>query len=153
MDKSAVDAVLESYPRIYFVCHTRHVQDPATGDRLSAHQVSILDHLSATKPTNLAELASHMGVTASTMSLATDRLEDGGYVRRSRDKSDGRRLRLVLTSKGERIRKAYSVLDSQKVRAVLAQLSGLEQAEAVRGLELLAQAAIDYMRIRKERTA
>jgi len=150
MDKSAVSAVLGCYPRIYFACHTRHVQDPSTGHTLSAHQASILAHLSTIEPTCLAELASHMGVTASTMSLATDRLEEGGFVRRSRDKSDGRRLRLLLTSKGERTRKAHSFLDPQKVKAVLAQLSRRERAEAVRGLELLARAAAGYMRVSQE---
>jgi MarR family transcriptional regulator, organic hydroperoxide resistance regulator len=152
MDKSAVSAVLMCFSRIYFACHTRHVRDPATGRTLSAHQAGILDHLSTIAPTSLAELASHMGVTASTMSLATDRLEEGGFVRRCRDKSDARRLRLLLTSRGERIRKAHSVLDPQKMKAVLARLSRLERAEAVRGLELLARAAAGCMRIGKELT-
>jgi hypothetical protein len=67
------------------VCHTRHVQGPASGDRLSTRQVSILDHLSTPEPQTLAELAAPMGVTPSTMSLAADRLEGSGYLRRSRE--------------------------------------------------------------------
>jgi MarR family transcriptional regulator, organic hydroperoxide resistance regulator len=153
MSESAVDIVLECYPRIYFACHTRHVQDPASGDRLSAHQVSILDHLSATEPQTLAELAAHMGVTPSTMSLATDRLEEGGYVRRSRDKGDARRLRLLLTSKGERIRRAYSALDPARVKGMLTQLAAAERVAAVRGLELLARAASAHMKGRRELAA
>jgi DNA-binding MarR family transcriptional regulator len=137
----AVAAILELYPRIYFACHTRHVRDPESGAGLSVHQVSILDHLSMTDPTSLAELAAHMGVTPSTMSLAVDRLEEDGHVRRARDRRDARRLRLLLTAKGKRIREAHSVLDSEKVRAMLTQLSAREKAEAVRGLELLARAA------------
>jgi DNA-binding MarR family transcriptional regulator len=141
VSRSAVAAVLEHYPRIYFACHTRHVRDPATGDNLSSHQVSILDHLSVTDPTSLAELAAHMGVTPSTMSLAIDRLETQGYVRRSRDRADRRRLRLLLTGKGQRIREAHSVLDPQKVRTLLSRLTEAERADALRGLELLARAA------------
>lgn len=141
MKLSAVDAVLEHYPRIYFACHTRHVRDPRTGATLSSHQVSILDHLSRTEPTSLAELASHMGVTPSTMSLAVDRLELDGYVRRVRDGADKRRLQLTLTAKGQRIRESHSVLDRAKVGAMLARLSETERASAVRGLELLALAA------------
>ena len=119
MKPSPVDAVLEHYPRIYFACHTRHARDPRTGETLSSHQVSILDHLSRTDPTSLAELAAHMGVTASTMSLAVDRLEAQGYV----------------------LRESHSVLDRQKVGAMLARLSETARASAVRGLELLALAA------------
>jgi DNA-binding MarR family transcriptional regulator len=138
---SAIDAVLEHYPRIYFACHTRHVRDPRTGRTLSSHQVSILDHLSRTEPTSLAELATHMDVTPSTMSLAVDRLESDGYVRRGRDDTDKRRLQLTLTAKGQRIREAHSVLDRDKVGAMLAQLSETERAAALKGLALLALAA------------
>jgi DNA-binding MarR family transcriptional regulator len=141
MQRSAVKAVLELYPRIFFACHTRHVRDPESGASLSAHQVSILDHLSADAPTSLAELAAHMGVTASTMSLAIDRLEGEGYVKRARDRKDARRLRLLLTAAGLRIREAHSVLDAEKVGAMLAHLNAAERNDAIRGLELLARAA------------
>jgi len=136
-----VAAVLEHYPRIYFACHTRHVREPLSGDVLSSHQVSILDHLSTSEPTSLSELAAHMGVTASTMSLGTDRLVAGGYVRRARDRADKRRLRLLLTAKGQRVREAHSVLDPVRVGAVLKRLSEPDRARALRGLELLARAA------------
>lgn len=141
-----VAAIMELYPRIYFACHTRHVRDSVTGAQLSAHQVSILDHLSPAEATSLAELASHMGVTPSTMSLAIDRLEAEGYVRRARDRRDGRRLRLLLTARGERIRQAHSVLDARKVRAMLSGLSPAEQADAIRGLALLGRAAAGVMK-------
>ena len=143
--QSAVKAVLELYPRIYFACHTRHVRDPESGATLSSHQVSILDHLSADDPTSLAELAAHMGVTASTMSLAIDRLEGEGYVKRARDREDARRLRLLLTASGQRIREAHSVLDAEKVDAMLARLSAAERKDAIRGLELLARAALQQI--------
>ena len=150
MKSLLVKAVLELYPRIYFACHTRHVRDPATGASLSAHQVSILDHLSASEPTSLAELAAHMGVTASTMSLSIDRLEDEGYVERNRDRADARRLRLLLTRKGQRIRDAHSVLDAGKVEAMLSRLTSAERADAVRGLELLACASSEQMSLQKK---
>src|SRR6185295_14786673 len=102
---SSVRAVLDAYPRIYFACHRRHVHDPA-GGLLSARQASILDHLDAVEPTSLNELAAHMGVTASTMSIAIDRLEQSGYVVRERETSDRRRLGLRLTEAGERVREA-----------------------------------------------
>ena len=138
---SDVDAVLRNYPRIYFACHTRHVVDPKTSQSLSAHQVSILDHLHLSEPTSLSELAAHMGVTMSTMSLGVDRLERDGYVRRTRDRNDKRRLRLLLSGKGQRIREAHSVLDRDKVSALLGRLTEGERRAALHGLELLARAA------------
>jgi DNA-binding MarR family transcriptional regulator len=137
----AVRQVLTLYPRLYFACHTRHVRDPASHRLLSRHQASILDHLDELDPTTVNDLARHMGVTAATMSLALDRLERAGYVRRTRDNADRRRVNLRLTAAGVRIREASSVLDPPSVEALVARLTDEERETAVRGLALLAGAA------------
>ncbi len=129
------------YPRIYFACHSRHVRDPQSQKLLSRHQASILDHLDEIDPTTLNHLAGHMGVTAGTMSLSIDRLEQKGYVVRLRDAADRRRVHLRLTSAGVRIRGANSVLDPARVEALVARLTDEERTEAIRGLALLAGAA------------
>jgi MarR family transcriptional regulator, organic hydroperoxide resistance regulator len=138
---TAARQVLRLYPQIYFACHTRHVRDPLSDRLLSRHQASILDHLDEVDPITLTDLSRHMGVTAGTMSLAMDRLERKGYVVRLRDAADKRRVHLRLTSAGVRVREATSVLDPQRVEALLARLDDGQRAEAVRGLMLLADAA------------
>ena len=145
MSNPGVRAVLEHYPKIFFVCHTRHRRDPATRRQLSAHQGSILDHLDDVQPTSVNGLARHMGVTASTMSLSIDRLERKGYVRRARDARDGRRVLLRLTPAGVRVKQAQSVLEPARVRGMLEQLPSAERASALRGLALLADAAQRFM--------
>jgi DNA-binding MarR family transcriptional regulator len=141
-----VRRLLEAYPRIFFACHTRHVRDPETGGELSAHQASILDHLDEIDPMSMTSLADHMGVTVATMSLAIDRLERRGYVRRGRDPKDGRRVLLRATAAGVRLREAKSVLDPIRVDQVLNQLSPADRAAALHGLALLARASNDFMR-------
>ena len=136
-----VRQVLTFYPRIYFACHTRHIRDPRTSRRISAHQVGILDHLDEIEPTGLNDLAKHMGVTASTMSLTVDRLARDGYVKRGPDPRDGRRVALRVTRSGARLRDQMSVLDPELVAAMLKRLSAAKRREALRGLELLAHAA------------
>ena len=141
-----VRALLDAYPRIYFACHTRHVRDPATGDDVSAHQASILDHLDEVDPLSMTDLADHMGVTVATMSLAIDRLERRRYVRRDRDPQDRRRVLLRVTPAGVRLREAKSVLDPMRVEQVLAQLSAADRETALNGLNLLARASERRMR-------
>ncbi len=145
MADHATKQVLEHYPRIFFACHSRHVRDPGTRRVLSAHQASILDHLDEVEPTNLRDLARHMGVTDSTMSIAVERLARRGYVIRGRDPEDGRRVHLTLSAAGVRVRDAQSVLDPQRVRRMLARLSPAERSEALQGLALLARAAREEM--------
>ena len=122
MSHAEVDTVLRCYPQIYFACHKRHVRDEQTQSVLSGHQASILDHLDDVQATSLFDLARHMGVTASTMSLTIDRLQRTGYVLRARSKVDRRRVDLLLTPAGVRIKKQQKVLEPELVAAVLAHL-------------------------------
>ena len=141
MPSDAVRQVMELYPRIYFACHRRHVRDPKSGRVLSAHQGSILDHLDEREPLMLHELARHMGVTPSTMSLQIEQLVRKGYVVRERDKRDARRLKLRLSGDGARVREANSVLDTERVASMLMRLSDEERNAGLAGLGLLAKAA------------
>lgn len=144
--RQEVDTVMECYPQIYFACHRRHVRDEQTKAVLSAHQASVLDHLDEVDGTSLLELAKHMGVTASTMSLTVDRLERGGYVTRERSKDDKRRVDLLLTRSGVRIKKQQKVLEPELVQAMLARLEPGKRRQALHGLELLAEAAVEMIR-------
>src|SRR6185503_4054294 len=129
--QQAARDVMALYPRIYFACHTRHVRDPHSQKLLSRHQASILDHLDEIDPMTLNDLARHMGVTAATMSIAIDRLERKGFVARTRDTVDKRRVHLRLTTAGLRVREASSVLDPPRVEALLARLSDEDREAAI----------------------
>jgi MarR family transcriptional regulator, organic hydroperoxide resistance regulator len=150
---AALSAVMTLYPRIYFACHTRHVRDPQNSRLLSRHQASILDHLDEIEPTTVMDLASHMGVTAATMSLSIDRLERKGYVVRLKDAKDRRRVHVRLTGAGVRMRESTSVLDAARVEALVARLSDDERTRAIDGLGLLARAAQEQMAASRDRSA
>lgn len=141
-----VERLLAAYPRIYFACHQRHVRDPEGGGELSAHQASVLSHLDSVDPTRLGELAEHMGVTDSTMSLGIKRLERDGYVRRDPDPDDGRAVQIRLTEAGERMRRAQSVLEPRWVAAVLESMEAADREVGLEGMELLAAAADELVR-------
>jgi len=145
MSRAEVETVLRCYPRIYFACHRRHIRDERTDNVISAHQASVLDHLDDVENTSLLDLARHMGVTASTMSLTVDRLERGGYVTRERSGEDRRRVDLRLTPAGVGIKRQQKVLEPELVAAVLDRLNERNRRRALRGLELLAEAASDWL--------
>jgi DNA-binding MarR family transcriptional regulator len=141
MPRADLDLVLRCYPQIYFACHRRRVRDEKTQKAISAHQASILDHLDGVEATSILDLARHMGVTASTMSLTADRLERGGYVRRERSKQDARRVEVRLTPAGVRIKRQQKALEPELISAMLGKLDEKRRKKALRGLELLAEAA------------
>jgi len=148
MVQEAARQVMDLYPRIFFACHQRHRRDPETRRLLSAHQASILDHLDEVEATGLLDLAMHMGVTASTMCISVSRLARQGYVRRGRDPRDGRRVALRLTAAGVRVKDASSVLEPERVEAMLARLSPEDLQAGITGLALLARAAQEEMHSR-----
>jgi DNA-binding MarR family transcriptional regulator len=143
------DDFIALYSQIYFACHTRHVHDPDSGTRVSARQASILSHLDSVEPTPLSQLAEHMGVTVSTMSISVDRLVRQGYVVRDRSENDARVRHVRLTAAGERLRAAQKVLEPRLVRAMLSRLSPADRAVALRGLELLGAAAREQAKERR----
>ncbi len=79
----------------------------------------------------------------STVSETLDRLDELGYVSRTRSAHDRRAVEVRLTVKGDRAMRATSVLDADRLARVLASMPDGERWRAVAGLELLARAAVD----------
>lgn len=109
--------------------------------RVTKHQVELLGLMDGQDPTMVTELAEHMRVTVSTMSLNLKRLRESGLVVSERDPSDRRVMNVRLTEEGVRIRDSLSVLDPARVDAMLRRLGPEGRARAVLGLRLLADAA------------
>ena len=143
--------LFREYPKIYLACHRRHVRDDEHGRILTAHLASILDHLDSERPRTVSELARHLEVTQSTMSIQISKLENLGYIRRVRDGSDGRRVGVRLTSAGMRIRGQNSVLEPDLAQQMLSLLNSNDREMALQGLELLGQAAERLMHQRQRR--
>lgn len=151
MVSAEMERLLNSYPKIYLACHRRHLRDDERGRTLTQHQASILDHLDAVKPIVLSDLARHMSVTESTMSINVAKLWRAGYVRRTRDRQDRRRIGVTLTAAGTRVKKQNSVLDPDLVLELLSLVRTDELNNALGGLELLAQASEKLMNKRQLR--
>ncbi len=139
--REVVEEIQRYYPQIYLACHTRHVRASSTPHRLSAKDSSLLVHLSPTQPRTPGELAVHLGVGASTLSAAIRRLAGLGYLRREQDRRDRRAAALTLTEQGAKAMSATSVLDENRLAAVVALLTAEERKRAIEGMRLLAEAS------------
>jgi len=89
----------------------------------------------------VTELAEHMGVTPSTMSLNLKRLREAGFVSSERDPDDRRVMNVRLTESGVRAKVAPATLDPTRVNALLRRLDPERRRTALTGLRLLAEAA------------
>ena len=95
-------------------------------------------------------LARHLGVGPSTMSAAVKRLVRLGYIEQDRHPEDARRIRLSLSHKGAQAMSATSVLETARVRRVLARLTPSARRAALRGLALLARASRECLQERRD---
>ena len=129
------------YPQVYIACHTDHVRAMSTKWRISSQDSSILVHLNIDSGLSPRALADHLGVAPSTLSAAIARLSELGYLTSEPNETDRRKRELRLTPRGAEAISSTSVLDAERVRALLKNLKPPERRAALHGLALLAQAA------------
>lgn len=141
MTDDEVFEVQRLYPQIYIACHTDHVRAASTKWRISSQDASILVHLDREAGLSPRALADHLGVAPSTLSAALSRLAELGYLTSDPGKTDRRKREIRLTARGAEAIASTSVLNTERVRALLKKLKPDERKAAVRGLALLANAA------------
>ncbi|MFZ6876297.1 MarR family winged helix-turn-helix transcriptional regulator [Undibacterium sp. Di27W] len=140
MDKTELIYRIQlAYPRIYQTCHTEHQLSTKNGVSISQRDATILAHLNLIDPMSQAQLARHLGITKSTMSEAIKYLM-GSDLLEMEVATDKRSHLLRLTNHGRQVMSDSSVLEADKLTAVLAEMNDTEIEQAVAGLELLAQA-------------
>lgn len=128
------------YPQIYLACHRRHTRRRSSQHDLSSQDSAYLAHLQRQSGTRPRDLARHLGIGVPTLSAWVKRMEASGYLSRRVHGEDRRQVELRLTAKGEAAMQATSVLDTDRLRAVLGHMDGAEIAQALDGLKILAEA-------------
>lgn len=129
------------YPQIYVACHNDHIRAASTDWRISSQDASVLVHLDRERGTRPGALAKHLGVAPSTLSATISRLEKLGYLSSQPAEDDKRQHGLKLTARGAEAIAATSVLNADRVRLLIRELTPPERKAALRGLALLARAA------------
>jgi DNA-binding MarR family transcriptional regulator len=142
--------IQRAYPQLYLACHVEHASRRRP-HQLSDRDASVLAHLDELSPVSAGALAKHLGVGASTVTEAIDRLHALGLALRDRV---GRKVALRITPLGIEQMRAGSVLDSERLDELVAAVPAHDREVAVRGIELLAAAArqISSRRVRSERS-
>ena len=140
MNKQAITTLVEQYSSIFLSCRSRHTAtdgDPA----LTNQQEHVLTHLDENEGTTLLHLSQQIGVTPATMFYHVDRLVKKGFVLRVQATEDRREVSLRLTASGAKVLAAKSLLDPERVGALLDQLNEDELETVLQGFAILGRAA------------
>ena len=108
---------------------------------LSQHERQVLHHVTPVGGVALTWLAGHLGLPKSTASVLVKSLAARGYVERTRDPEDERRLAIKLTDKGRRTVEQDTVLRPDALAAAMDRLPASTRKALLEGLERLAKAA------------
>jgi DNA-binding MarR family transcriptional regulator len=132
-----VRRIQRAYPQLWHACHVEHAsrrRDHGLSDR----DVFVLGHLDHWSPVTAGALAKHLGVGASTVTEAMDRLERARLAERTRV---GRKVELRITALGVEHMQAGSVLATERLAVLVGKIPSRDREAAVRGFEILAAAA------------
>ena len=73
------------------------------GSAISITEIHIIEKIGLSEPARMSEIAHMLGVTLATMTVACDKLEGKGLVRRARSRSDRRVVQVTLTPRGRAV--------------------------------------------------
>ena len=135
-----IKIVQTSFPQIYLACHTRHQRKKSTPHRLSARDSAILAHLDQRESVSPGRLAKHLGLAASTLSEALKRLARLGFIVSPETEATGRRTSVLLSELGAEAIRDTSVLETEKLEAILRGLTRDERKGVAAGMATLGNA-------------
>ncbi len=105
----------------------RRMRTQRAVDSKSDGQFAVLAGLSVHGPHTLGELADRERVSAPSMNRTVNCLQDSGYVRRSADQTDGRKVVISLTDEGRAVVEETARRRDAWVEGALAALTPLER--------------------------
>lgn len=111
----------------------RQASHPVRKGEITPEQYWLLKRLSRGGPMNISELAGGLGITNSSATTATKRLEKMGLVARQRQKDDERVVLVTLTDAGRQVLEGWA---GEQRRALADLLTPLNREERVALLHL-----------------
>jgi DNA-binding MarR family transcriptional regulator len=113
----------------------------AAGEEVTLPQYRALVVLASRGPQRVVDLAAILGVTASTATRMCDRLVRKGLIRRQRQASDRRSVRVSISADGRELVGAVTQRRRREVQAIVDRMSPAERDQLVTTLRMFADAA------------
>ena len=119
----------------------RRMRTQRAVDSMSDGQFAVLAALWTHGPHTLGELAERERVSAPSMNRTVNSLQETGYITRSSDENDGRKVVISLTDAGRAVVAETARRRDAWVEAALAELTPKERATIARAAEIMGRMA------------
>lgn len=107
------------------------------GSAISITEIHIIEKIGLSGPARMSEIAHMLGVTLATMTVACDKLEGKGLVRRARSRSDRRVVQVTLTPRGRAVYEYHRAFHERMISSILDTLSPEQSTVLAQSLEKL----------------
>ena len=107
------------------------------GSAISITEIHIIEKIGLSEPARMSEIAHMLGVTLATMTVACDKLEGKGLVRRARSRSDRRVVQVTLTPRGRAVYEYHRAFHERMISSILDTLSPEQSTVLAQCLEKL----------------
>ena len=106
-------------------------------DKLSLHEMHMLESIGKHngEDVTITELAQDLDITPPSVTAMVKRLENKGFITKSRSGVDGRRVRILLTEQGRRAEVAHRLFHRKMVRAITKDMTAAEREAIASGLQ------------------
>ena len=108
-----------------------------SSDELSLHEMHMLESIGKHngEDVTITELAQDLDITPPSVTAMVKRLENKGFITKSRSGVDGRRVRILLTEQGRRAEVAHRRFQRKRVRAITKDMTAAEREAIASGLQ------------------
>ena len=106
-------------------------------DKLSLHEMHMLESIGKHngEDVTITDLAQDLDITPPSVTAMVKRLENKGFITKSRSGVDGRRVRILLTEQGRRAEVAHRLFHRKMVRAITKDMTAAEREAIASGLQ------------------
>lgn len=122
------------------ILESKNLQDK--GIKLTMSEVHTLENIQKSESKTMSDVAKRSLVTSGTLTVAVNRLEEKGYIKRVRDEHDRRIIRLALTKKAEAALAIHDEFHDDMIDSFISDLNVDEDTVLIESLEKI----MDYFK-------
>lgn len=138
IQKEKLTELIEKFSRIIAMLENQVMNRPEFKE-ITLKQFYYLDIIRTLKEPTITKITKEFNITKPTATIAVNKLEDQGLIKKVQSKEDGRIFNIELTTKGKKINKAHDKCHEMIVNNLVSSLSEEEIGEFTRILIHLIQ--------------
>jgi len=131
IDNEKLTETIEKFSRLIAILEDQVMEQPEFKS-ITMRQFYYLDMIRSLENPTITKITKRLNITKPTATIAINKLEDQGFLKKVQSKTDGRIFYIELTTKGKKINEAHDRSHATIVKGLVAALSEKDTKELTR---------------------